>query len=136
ASITGIAIPVDPSDFAEGWAALNDILSLLQGKQIHLWSETEAILPLNPDQKEYTLNLTGAHCFTDYAYTTTTAAYLATETTFDVVSTAGMTVGDSVGIEMADGTRWWDTIDVINSATSIDTTNGVTGAVGPGASVY
>ncbi len=72
ASISGIDLPVSGTDFEQGQEELNDVLAALQADQIHLWSETEALLPLNPGQARY--DIPGAHVFTDYAYTTTTAA--------------------------------------------------------------
>ena len=135
ASISGIALQVDESDFAQGWSALNDILSWLQTKQIHLWSETEAFLPLNPNQKRY--SFPGDHCFTNYVCTETTAANegpaifdLGGETLLELddgsvlafpdnrirVSTViGMNVGDYAGIELPNDTRFWSVISIVNA---------------------
>jgi len=102
ATITGSSMPVEDSDFATGMTALNDVLAFLQTQGIHLWSETEALLPLNPNQQSYSLGVGGDHCFTDYQYTTAVAA-LSGATAIDVVSTAGMTIGDNIGIELSTG---------------------------------
>jgi hypothetical protein len=134
ASISGIQLAVDASDFATGQEKLNDILAWLQTKQIHLWSNTEAFLPLNPNQRTYTLP--SAHCFTDYVATTTSAAYIASDTAFTVATTTGMTVGDFIGIELASGSRWWDTIATIPTSTTLTTTGGATSAINSGAIVY
>lgn len=134
ANISGISLQVDDSDFEQGSNALNDLLSWLQTKQIHLWSATEAFLPLNPNQKRY--SFPGDHCFTDYACTKTTAANegdaifdLGGETLLEldtdtvlifadsrirVETVTGMTIGDNVGIELPSGERWWDTISAID----------------------
>jgi len=134
ASISGIQLDPDVSDMEVARTKLNDLLAWLQTKQIHLWSETEAFLPLNPNQKAY--SFPGAHCFTDYISTATTANYIATNSTFLVSSTTGMLVGDFIGIELDDGTRWWDEILTVNSSVSVSTVTGITGASSSGATVY
>jgi hypothetical protein len=157
ASISGISLDVEPSDFLTGSEALNDLLSWLQTKQIHLWSETEALLPLNPNQKQYLLP--GAHCFTDYVYTVTTSANegdsifaLDGETVLDlgdgsvlafaderlrVTTVEGMTVGDFVGIELPNGTRWWDTIASIEEDENyFQTTTALPSFINAGATIY
>lgn len=134
ASISGIALDADEADLEVARVSLNDILAWLQTKQIHLWSETEAFLPLNPNQKRY--SFPGDHCFTDYVCTTTTAANNG-PAVFDlngevllelddgallvfedgrvrVETVTGMNVGDFVGIELPNGTRWWDTVTQID----------------------
>lgn len=157
ASITGIALQVDETDFELARVALNDILSWLQTKQIHLWSETEAFLPLNPNQKRY--SLPGDHCFTDYVCTKTTAANTG-PAVFDlggeilleldggallvfedgrirVGTVTGMNVGDFVGIELPNGTRWWDTITQIDvSELWFQTANELPSFINENASVY
>ena len=134
ANITGIEMPVEAVELQNANTLLNDILSWLQTKQIHLWSQTEAVLPLNKNQSRY--SLPGDHCFTEYAYTTIGANYIAADYSFIVASTMGMTAGDFIGIELEDGTRWWDTIAVINSSTSLDTTNGAPSSIALNAGVY
>jgi hypothetical protein len=135
ATITGISLPVQPSDYAQGVTALNDVLASLQTKQIHIWSTIEALLPLNPNQQQYSLGLAGDHCFTDYVYVTTTADSLISTTTL-YASTAGMTVGDFIGVELSDGTRQWTTIDTITNATELELVAALTAQADSGASVY
>lgn len=134
ANISGIALQVDETDFELARTTLNDILSWLQTKQIHLWSQTEAVLPLNKGQRRY--SFPGDHCFTDYVCTKTTAGNFG-PAIFDVDSgtllevdggllyleddrlrletVGGMNVGDNIGIVLPDGTRWWDTISAIDT---------------------
>lgn len=155
-NISGIALQVDETDFAEGHNALNDILAWLQTQQIHVWSQTEAFLPLNPNQKRY--SFPGDHCFTDYVCTKTTAANEG-DALFDVGSgelleldgsvlafaddrirvetVTGMTVGDYVGIELPNGTRWWDTISQIDEDELwFQTTSDLPSFINEDASVY
>lgn len=132
ATISGISLPVQSEDFAQGESALNDILMSLQTEQIHVWAQTEALIPLNPDQTKYVFGTD--HIFTNYVYTTASAA-IATATTLTVVSTAGMTTGDFIGVELADGTRQWTTLTV-TGATTLTLAAALTGAVDDLASVY
>ena len=132
ATISGISLPVQSEDFAQGESALNDILMSLQTEQIHVWAQTEALIPLNPDQTKYVFGTD--HAFTSYVYTTADAA-IATATALTVVSTAGMTTGDFIGVELADGTRQWTTLTV-TGATTLTIAVALTGAVDDLASVY
>lgn len=132
ASISGISLPVQPEDFAQGESALNDILMSLQTEQIHVWAQTEALIPLNPDQTKYVFGTD--HAFTNYVYTTASAA-IATATALTVVSTAGMTTGDFIGVELADGARQWTTLTV-TGATTLTLASALTGDVDDLASVY
>lgn len=132
ATISGILLPVQSEDFAQGESALNDILMSLQTEQIHIWAQTEALIPLNPDQTKYVFGTD--HIFTNYVYTTASAA-IATATTLTVVSTTGMSTGDFIGVEMADGTRQWTTLTV-TGATTLTLAAALTGAVDDLAGVY
>jgi hypothetical protein len=132
ATISGISLPVQSEDFAQGESALNDILMSLQTEQIHVWAQTEALIPLNPDQTKYVFGTD--HAFTNYVYTTASAA-IATATSLTVVSTTGMTAGDFIGVELADGTRQWTTLTV-TGATTLTLAAALTGAVDDLASIY
>ena len=132
ATISGIAFPVETDDFDQGETALNDILLNLQTKKVHIWSLTEALIPLNPDQQKYVFGTD--HAFTDYVYTTASAA-LVGATTLDVVSTVGMTNGDNIGVELSDGTRQWTTLTIVDGDT-VTLGDALTAAVDDLAGVY
>ena len=132
ATISGISLPVQSEDFAQGESALNDILMSLQTEQIHVWAQTEALIPLNPDQTKYVFGTD--HVFTNYVYTTADAA-IATATALTVVSTAGMTTGDFIGVELAAGTRQWTTLTV-TGATTLTRAAALTGDIDDLSSVY
>jgi len=135
ATITGSSMPVEESDFANGMTALNDVLAYLQTQGIHLWSETEALLPLNPDQQSYSLGVGGDHCFTDYHYTTAVATASGLSA-IDVVSTSGMTAGDNIGIELSTGARQWTTILNVVDANSLTLNSALSASVNASASIY
>ena len=94
ATISGISLPVQSEDFVQGESALNDILMSLQTEQIHVWAQTEALIPLNPDQTKYVFGTD--HIFTNYVYTTADAAIatVRTENFMDFLSS--VTVGRSI----------------------------------------
>lgn len=119
ASIVAVGIPIQGEDWAIAESTLNDVLSHWQAKLgINLWRETEALLPLNPDQIEYDLGLGGDHCFTDYAYSSCSAQELIGSQLINVdnsadIQAAGYGPGSFIGVELDDGTRFWSTIQVI-----------------------
>lgn len=132
ATISGISLPVESDDFAQGEIALNDILLNLQTKKVHIWSETEAVIPLNPNQQKYVFGTD--HAFTDYVYTTANSALIGA-TTLNVVSTTGMATGDNIGIELSTGVRQWTTLTVVDGDT-VTLGDALTAAVDDLASVY
>jgi len=116
ASIVGVGIPINGEDWTIASSALNDVLSFWQAKaQINLWRETQALLPLNPNQSDYFLGPNGDHCFTDYVYSVSNASAIAGATGIfinngAVIAAAGYTTGDFVGVELDTGFRHWTTI--------------------------
>lgn len=133
AAISGIQIEADESDFAQGFSALNDLLAAWQAKQIHIWSETEAVMPLNSGQSKYVFGTD--HAFTDYQYTTADAA-ISGATALDVGSTAGALAGDFIGIELSTGVRQWTTVATVTDSDTFALTDALEAAVNDGASVY
>lgn len=113
-SIVAAELPIQPVDFAQGFSLMNDLLAQWQAKGTHLWTETEALLPLNPGQSEYLLGVGGAHCFTSYLRNITTVLTASAATTISI-PTAGITSGDFIGLELVNGTRFWSTVSLINS---------------------
>lgn len=135
ASIVGADIPIEAADFARALNATNDILTHWQAQGIHLWSHTEALLPLNPNQASFDLGKSGTHCFTDYVYTTVKTAAAISATILDVVSTTGMTNGDFIGIELSTGNRHWTTLTIVDSDT-VTLAVGLAASAAVGAEIY
>lgn len=135
AGIVAVERPITAPHFTMAQSKANDILVQWQALNIHLWAETEALLPLNPNQTEYTLGPDGDHCFTDYAYTTANSA-VAIAGTVIPCSTTGMTIGDFVGVELSTNVRQWTTIANISVGVSITLTDPLTAAVNSGATIY
>lgn len=133
ATISGIQIAVDESDFEQGFVALNNLLAAWQAKQIHIWSETEAIIPLNPGQSKYVFG--SDHIFTDYQYTTASAA-TSGATSLDVGSTTSAIAGDFIGIELSTGVRQWTTVLAVTDGDTFALTDALDEDVTEGASVF
>lgn len=137
AGIVAAQLPIQAVDFQLSQTTLNDVLAAWQALGINLWRETEALLPLNPSQTEYSLGASGDHCFTNYKYTTLGAAAIATATNIQVASSAGMAIGDFIGIELTNGTRQWTNIVTIPDSTHVTiTAGGLTSAAASGLSIY
>lgn len=135
AGIVAAEIPVNATQFQFAQSKANDVLAHWQGINIHLWNETEALLPLNPGQTEYTLGVGGDHCFTDYVYTTATADMAASATVIPCATT-GMAVSDFIGIALEDGTRHWSTIQSISAGVSVTIVTGLASSAIEGAGIY
>lgn len=58
-------LPLDGNDRQAGFEALNYFIKHMQNQGFHLWTKTEAVLPLVANQKKYKLGATGDYCFKD-----------------------------------------------------------------------
>jgi hypothetical protein len=134
----GEAVTGEP--FAAGKRAANMMFKSWQQQGVHLWTKAEGILFLNPDQKSYVLPTT--QCALDsFGYTTLDGDHIATDTTLAVVDTSpenqtALANADNVGIELADGTRYWTTVNGAPTATGITLTAGLSGAASDGATIF
>lgn len=135
AGIVAAQLPISNTHFQLAQSKGNDVLAAWQGLNIHLWAETEALLPLNPGQSEYTLGVGGDHCFTDYTYTTATAAVAAAAVVIPCATT-GMSATNFIGIALEDGTRHWTTIVSVSVGVSVTITAALPSAAASGAGIY
>lgn len=55
-------LPLGDYERKVGFDKLNQLIKWLQAKDFHLWTETEAVLPLIPGQEKYLLGPNGADC--------------------------------------------------------------------------
>jgi len=136
AGIVAVERPITAPHFTMAQSKANDGLVMWQALNIHLWAETEALLPLNPGQTEYTLGPDGDHCFTNYIYATSTTVVAIAGTVIPCSNTAGMTLGDFVGIQLSTNVRQWSTISNIVPGVSITIDAPLSAAVNSSASIY
>lgn len=119
--------------------ALNAMVKHWDTKGIHVWTESEGILFLQPGQVQYELG-TGTTDHAAYALdnvnTTLTANAAAGDTTLNVVSTSGISGGDIVGIVLDSGTVQWTTTPGGGTTTTIVIADPLTGSASSGNNIY
>jgi len=133
-------VPTTNSEIADGLNALNRMVKGWQAQGLHLWKMDEGILFLREGVNKFTVG-TGSTTTSDQATleddfisTTLSAAFAAGVNTITVASTVGMkglidsSAADVIGIRLTDGTRQWTTIENVNSTTSLQITDVLTGA--------
>lgn len=140
------------AELADAQLALNNILAEWRGLGIGLWLRDQITLILNPGKQRYSIGPLGTpgtvddfHCFlsTELIEATGTAIEPAAETSIAVdawVDYAGNSVSapaanDVVGVRLADGTIFWDTVSSATTTTVV-LNNGVTTATEIGSKVY
>lgn len=126
--------PIKAKDLKNGLQAINMVIKHWQAQGIHLWSETEAVLPLVTDQRKYLMGPDGDDiAIADTFFNTElTAALVADDTVITVTETTGTTIdGQSITMGGADdiletnpaiSTQDWTTI---NSGTITASTDGL-----------
>ena len=130
---------VDADDTQDTLQALNYMIKGWQNQGLHLWTKTEGILFLDVGKTDYLLGPSGdeATNVDDLITTALSVAGVATDTTINVDSSTGTTVGDTIGILLDDGTRQWTTIESIPDGLSVVIpAPGLTGATAIDNSVF
>lgn len=118
---------------------LNKMLKSWEMDGLHLWTKVEGIQFLQPAQGSYQIgnDSTDFSCnLSDASITATTATLLSGVTVIPVISSAGMTAADYVGIVMADNTVFWTTIDTVDSSTQITLDSPIEQNINSGMTVY
>lgn len=118
--------------------ALNILVKALNATGLHIWTETEAILFLQPGQFQYTLGSGSTDSCADTTYTATTLALAAASsaTTISVASASGFITTYNVGVVLDSGSIFWTTQNGAASGTTITLNAGLTGAASAGNAVY
>lgn len=131
--------PVDAKATQDALQALNYMIKSWQNQGLHLWTKTEGILFLDVGKTDYLLGPSGdeATNVDELVTTDISIAGVATDTTVNVDSTVGMTVADTIGIRLDDGTRQWSTISTIPDGFSVTIPGpGLTSATAIDSSVF
>lgn len=116
---------------------LNMMVKSLAATGLHVWTETEATLFLQPNQISYTLGgTTTDHATESYTATTLSAAAASGATSISVTSATGFGSGYQVGVVVADGTISWSLQSGAASGTTITLATALTDAAPNGAAVY
>lgn len=113
--------------------ALNLMLKFYQTKGLQLWLKQEATLFID-GSRSYTFP--GAHATSDtYSDTSLSSAAISGARKFSVASSAGMSQGDYIGIELDNGTIQWSTITVL-AGQSVSISDTLNGAAASGNSIF
>jgi hypothetical protein len=117
--------------------ALNLWVKALNATGLHIWTETEATVFLQPGQNSYTLG-TGStdHATESYTATTLSAAAASSASSITVTSTTGFATTYKVGVVLDSGSIFWTTQNGAVSGSSIPLTASLTGAASSGNAVY
>ena len=123
--------PVQNVDLQAGLTALNMVIKHWQAQGIHLWSETEAIIPLITGQRKYLLGPGGAEIAeaNTFVNTTLTAAQIATDTVLTLTDTTGMEgAPDILESDVTTSTQDWTAINsaILTVDDGINIENGAT----------
>jgi hypothetical protein len=115
--------------------ALNLWVEALNATGLHIWTETEATLFLQPGQSTYMLG-SGT---TDHAtenHTATTLAATASGANIVVSSATGFGANYNIGVVLDSGSIFWTTQNGAASGTSVTLTGSLTGTASSGNAVY
>src|SRR6185312_5647019 len=116
---------------------LNMLVKALNATGLHIWTETEATLFLQPNQVAYTLGgSTTDHATESFTATTLSASTASSATTITVTSTAGFAASYKVGVVLDSGSIFWTTESGAPSGSTITLASGLTGAASAGNAVY
>lgn len=96
---------------------MNSIVKSLQATGIHVWTEEEAILFLQPIQSRYQLGGASGNAFccdaASWILGKLAQSYSSGATSIALQTTAGMSVGDNFGIVLATGATFWATVSAL-----------------------
>lgn len=119
---------------------LNMLVKALNATGLHIWTETEAILFLQPNQYQYTIGTGTTDSCADltYSYNSTTLAASAgaNATTISVTSGTGFTAAYNVGIVLDNGNMFWTTQVGAISGTTVTLNAALTSSASSGNAVY
>lgn len=116
-------------DFSD---ALNSMVKMWQATGIHVWTESEANLFVQPNQIKYLLGTpaTDHCCPTDEVIELVLSSDLPLGVhVIPLVSTVGLQIGDFFGVVLNSGYMQWSTIVSVDSATQITIANDLTDSV-------
>jgi hypothetical protein len=117
--------------------ALNIMVKEWDSMGIHLWTESEGILFLQPNQYQYALGPTSTdHATTSYIQTYLTAVAAPGATSISVNSISGINSGDQIGVTVASGNLFWTTVNGTPSGSTINLASALTDSAATGSIVF
>lgn len=114
---------------------LNYMVKSWQGVT-NLFAIQKVTVFLEKDKISYSLLGTGDHWTTSFVSTTVSTAASSGASSIEVASITGMSDTNNIGIELADGTMQWTTINGAPSGSTVNLGNNLTDDVEVGAAVF
>lgn len=118
--------------------ALNAMVAEWQATGLHLWTETEGVLFLQPNQIKYSLggtNTDQAALDANWIQTTATLGALTGATVLALGSIASIASGDNIGVMLATNALFWTTVNGAPSGGNVTLAVGLPSAALAGAIV-
>ena len=136
AGLTPAEQTVTSYEVGRGVEVMNFIIKAWQSQGHHLWSETEAIIPLNVGQQKYLVGPNGDEIATEesFFFTNTEADQVATDTVISVFDASGFVLPESIlSFSPTDSTQDWTAINsglLTSDGTTLNIENGAAAAGG------
>jgi hypothetical protein len=135
-SVLREGVSASANQLTTGALALNGIVKALAVDGMPLWAiRQSSVFPIE-DVNTVVLGPSGGHAATTFVNTELSAAVASGASTITVDSITGMTSGDSIGIEMDDGTVHWTTINGAPSGSTVTLTTATDAAASVDNQVY
>lgn len=116
---------------------LNSLVKALNATGLHIWTETEATLFVQPNQISYTLGgNTPDHATENYTATTLVSGVNAGQTSIVATSASGFAATYNVGIVLNSGAIFWTTESGAPASTTITLSTPMSGPANAGNAVY
>jgi hypothetical protein len=136
-AISATETAVNPTLISNCAFQLNALVKSLNATGLHIWTEEEATIFLQPSQVSYTIGGTTTDNITgNFTQTTLLAAAASGASSISVASATGFGASFFVGVALANGNISWSTQVGAASGSTVTLAAGLTGAANAGAAVY
>jgi hypothetical protein len=125
--------------FQDASYAINSLIKEWQALGLHVWTEEEGILFLQPGRVKYTIGSDSIDNATDsdsWLLKALTANSLAATRLLTFETTADVVAGQNIGVTLNEGSIQWTTIDRVVSATVVRLAEALIGDVSSGNNVF
>ena len=138
--VYGLGKNVSANDQIVAQNALNKMLKSWQSQGLHLWTKSEGVLYLTLNTAKYNIGNGASYAYctdkTNEIKTLTTAVVSPASISVSVSSTAGMSMGNYIGLVQTDGSLFWTTISSVTNSTTLALVSGPTIGCYSGAIVF